>query len=44
METLWGSKITYSQLQQLISNLRQLDKLSKIPRENLVNLDINLTR
>jgi hypothetical protein len=44
METLWGSKITRSQLQQSISNLRQLDELPKIPRENLVNLDIDPTR
>jgi hypothetical protein len=43
METLWGSKITRSQLQQSISNLQQLDKLPEIPRENLVNLDIDPT-
>jgi hypothetical protein len=44
METLWGSKITRSQLQQSISNLRQLDELPEIPRENLVNLEIDPTR
>jgi hypothetical protein len=31
-------------LQQSISNLQQLDKLPEIPRENLVNLDIDPTR
>jgi hypothetical protein len=30
-------------LQQSISNLRQLDELPEIPRENLVNLDIDPT-
>jgi hypothetical protein len=44
METLWGSKITRAQLQQSISNLRQLDELPEIPRENLVNLEIDSTR
>jgi hypothetical protein len=44
METLWGSKITRSQLQQSISNLRQLDELPEIPRENLVNLETDPTR
>jgi hypothetical protein len=44
METLWGSKITCAQLQQSIRNLRQLDELPEIPRENLVNLEIDSTR
>ncbi|KAH6700685.1 hypothetical protein BKA61DRAFT_207718 [Leptodontidium sp. MPI-SDFR-AT-0119] len=44
METLWGSEITRAQLQQSISNLRQLDELPEIPRENLVNLEIDSTR
>jgi hypothetical protein len=44
METLWESKITRSQLQQSISNLRQLDELPEIPRENLVDLEIDPTR
>jgi hypothetical protein len=44
METLWGSEITRTQLQQTISNLRQLDELPEIPRENLVNLEIDSTR
>jgi hypothetical protein len=42
--TLWGSEITRAQLQQSISNLRQLDELPKIPRENLIKLEIDLTR
>lgn len=44
METLWGSEITRAQLQQSISNLRQLDELPEIPRENLINLEIDSTR
>ncbi|KAH7378896.1 hypothetical protein BKA64DRAFT_765797 [Cadophora sp. MPI-SDFR-AT-0126] len=44
MGTLWGSEITRAQLQQSISNFRQLDELPDIPRENLVNLEINSTR
>ena len=44
METLWGSNITRTQLQQSIRNLRQLDELPEIPRENLVNLEIDSTR
>jgi hypothetical protein len=44
METLWGSKVTRAQLQQSISNLRQLDELPEIPRENLVNPEIDSTR
>jgi len=44
METLWGSQITRAQLQQSISKLRQLDELPEIPRENLVNLEIDSTR
>ena len=44
METLWGSNITCAQLQQSIRNLQQLDELPEIPRENLVNLEIDSTR
>src|SRR5437868_6249261 len=44
METLWGSQITRAQLQQSISNLRQLDKLPEIPRENLVNPEFDSAR
>jgi len=44
METLWGSQITRAQLQQSISKLRQLDELPEIPRENLVNPEIDSTR
>jgi hypothetical protein len=44
MDALWGSQITRAQLQQSISNLRQLDGLPEIPRENLVNLEIDSAR
>jgi hypothetical protein len=44
METLWGSKVTRAQLQQSISNLRRLDELPEIPRENLVDPEIDPTR
>jgi hypothetical protein len=44
MEILWGSQITRAQLQQSISNLRQLDELPEIPRENLVNPEIDSAR
>ncbi|KIM96820.1 hypothetical protein OIDMADRAFT_44371 [Oidiodendron maius Zn] len=44
METLWGSKVTRSQLQQSISNLKRLDELPEIPRENLPNLNTDPRR
>ncbi|KAG4438648.1 hypothetical protein IFR05_005892, partial [Cadophora sp. M221] len=44
MVKLWGSEITRAQLQQSISNLRELDELPEIPRENLINLEIDSTR
>ena len=44
METLWGSKVTRSQLQQSISKLQQLDELPDIPKENIVNPEIDPTR
>jgi hypothetical protein len=44
METLWGSNITRSQLQQSISNLRKLDELPEIPKENHVNLLVDPIR
>jgi hypothetical protein len=44
MEALWGSQIARAQLQQSISNLRQLDELPEIPRENLVNPEIDSAR
>jgi len=42
-ENIVKSKIIHSQLQQLISNLQQLDKLSEILKENVMNLEIDLT-
>ncbi len=44
MEALWGSQNTRAQLQQSISNLRQLDELPEIPRDNLVNPEIDSAR
>jgi hypothetical protein len=44
METLWGSRITRSELQQSISNLQQLDELPEIPRKNHISLAIDPTR
>lgn len=44
MERLWGANITLSQLQQSISNLKKLDNLPDIPRENIINLEDDPTR
>lgn len=44
METLWGSEIICSQLQQSISKLKRLDELPEMPRENLPNLNTDPRR
>ena len=44
METLWGSKITRSELQQSIRNLKRLDELPEISRENLPILNTDPRR
>jgi hypothetical protein len=44
METLWGSDVTSVQLQQSIMHLRQLNEFPEIPRENLINPEIDPTR
>ena len=44
METLWGSDITREQLRQFIIHLRQLNEFPEVPRENLINPEIDPTR